>query len=1365
VFCRIFVFLTFFFVSHTHGNDIVVRHISVEQGLPQSSVNDIYQDPKGFVWMATDGGLVRYDSNEFRVFNPTNTPQLREKRVLKIEKESDLSFFIAGESTLFRFDTIGDTFETLNLNDIRNQYSDFTIIDLAYQDSSLWMLVINRERVHLFKMQSGSDEFTPVTASTEFLSKHNYSLLSDINGSVFVHSDANNYWVDQQSLNLQPMTLPRAEGATTDVYLKTLTGDVQYIGAEYKWCFKKQDLTPCGRHYFDHQYMQQFSGERPTLLIQQYDSESYWLGVYGAGVFKLDDNLQLVEHFTADSALNRITELPTTKSLTNNDINDLLIDDQKNVWLSTYGMGINFISRNAINMGLFRALDDNESLSNPHVRSFYYVSDEEVWVGTFDGLNKVNLQTGLVERYLSPAGNKTSRYFVREIIPFDEQNLLVLFADNISGSPLWLFNVTSKKWKRFSVPDGLTPSGGGFTARFGQDLLWLSTVTDGVFTYDAKTESWQRPQWLNGHVADHIQTIYFDEDGSVWLGGLHGGLRYHFESKTLQIFGQNTHPSLSSDWVRSFLHDQRNRLWMGTNAGLYTVVQSIDSEDELNGSSPSKLDFEVVNKLAKETIYGILEDQDGVLWLSTNSGIIAYHPYTDTIQRLDINDGLQGLEFNTGAFLKTANEKLFFGGTQGFNYFQPRHMFTPQIEPLDIVITDLRILNQSLTVGQNVLGLQLEKAVNEINELTLQHFHEFFSIDFTLLDFSQSKDANYQYRVSDISDAWVEIEQNRAYFTGLADGTYTIELRAVDYSGNVLGQRQISVFQKAPWWRSTNALLMYVLLFSLFTFTLYWRRLERHRKQNERLQQAVDKRTLELNLALREKDHIFNHVSHEFRTPLTLINGITDNLINDNPDSKSTSSLASIKYQSNYLLRLVNQLLGLSRLDANDLDMGVEVSDTSIIIEQLLVPFLELCEQNQVKLEWQLEEHLHCVISQHDIAVIVNNLMSNAIKFTPSGGRINVSFRREDNRARLLIQDTGTGLSKEVLKHLWQPFYKGENAYKNQYFGTGLGLSLVKKTVHKHAGKIDIRNAQDKGCIAECWLPVKAKAVSTRQLKNIDLKDTELELDYLLPDETILDTQNELAEKHASILIVEDHSKLAQFIVNELSDTYHCYRAVDGSEGCALALKYQPDVIISDVMMPKMDGVEMCGVLKSDPATSHIPIIMLTAKSDHSSKLLGLQQKANLYMSKPFDMNELRLNVTNFVEDLNQLKEYYKQGILTEFGVNEQSFNKEKQFTDKLFKVLDEKFSGFEFDATHLASELSISEKQLQRKLKALIGSTPTQYIRTWRLNKSKMMLLKGQPVGNVAFDCGFNNQAYFSKCFKQEFGQTPTDFLSKSLP
>ncbi len=875
-----------------------------------------------------------------------------------------------------------------------------------------------------------------------------------------------------------------------------------------------------------------------------------------------------------------------------------------------------------------------------------------------------------------------------------------------------------------------------------------------------------------------------DQDGSFWLCVDRVGL-FRFDPVTLSLKGffhdDNDSTSLSSNNVISMAEDpaEPNRfLWIGTDGG------GLNKFEKATGLCTR---ITTHNGLPNNVVYTIFPDKKGKLWMSTNNGLCTMDPRTMKFRYYDVNDGLQGLEFNRYRNYQTPDGKIYIEGTDGVNVFYPEDI-TENTHVPPVMFTDLKLYGKSISWKD--AGSPLKNSIGETKEIVLSFEQNIITFEFAALDFSNSPRNQYSYRLEGFSDEWTKPSSERvATFTNLSPGSYTLRVRGSNNDGiwNETGA-SLSLIVLPPWYKTWWAYSCYagLLLTGLFMFRRYDLKRIRLKDQFE-IEHTKAEHLKEVDQL---KMQFFQNISHEFRTPLTLILGPIEKLLGGSiPEDTQKRELRMMRRNAQRLLRLINQLLDLSKLEAGGMKLQASKGNLIAFIKGITMSFHSLAERKEIFLDVHADvEEIEIYFDKEKLEKIIINLLSNAFKFTPDHGEITVSLTLTPRRVesstvpspngrgvaptlvgdgvRVSIRDTGIGIAPEKLPHIFDRFYQADSSTTRSQEGTGIGLALVKDLVELHHGTITVTSEPGKGSEFVVSLPL-----GKSHLKPEEIVDASVGAGHVLPILEESETQrteiHHPAENESQsniddkpiLLIIEDNSDVRDYIKSYLVPMYTVLEAADGAEGVERAKEAIPDLIISDVMMPKMDGYEVCSRLKQDEKTSHVPIILLTAKAAKEDKIGGLETGADDYLIKPFDSAELLVRVKNLIESRRKLREKFGKELVTLKPGEVAVTSVDQAFLKKVMDAIEKKIGDEQFGVSELADAIGLSSKQLQRKLKGLANTSANDFIRSFRLHRAKELLQKdSSTIAEIAYSVGFGSPAYFTKCFQEQFGATPSE-------
>ncbi len=951
----------------------------------------------------------------------------------------------------------------------------------------------------------------------------------------------------------------------------------------------------------------------------------------------------------------------------------------------------------------------------------------------------------------------------------DRNGTLWLLCENRTGRPgigtlIKVNPLTLRPEARYPLPSSVFMMGQFMEDRAGK--LRIIGGENRLTTFDPQQATFETADFSTITGFKEINfCLYEDVAGYFWIGTPHGLVRGipGPGGWTFSVFKNNPadRKSLNCDVVLATHDDLRQPdryLWVGTRGG------GLNRLDKTTGECRH---FTTADGLPNNVVYAIIPDSSGNLWLSTNCGLAKFDPASDHFQNFYAADGLQDNEFNTISYARSGDGRLFFGGVNGLTAFYPEALTAATVAP-SVYLTGLKIQNHATLPGDGVL----EKSIEATTAITLTYDQNQLSFEFAAMDFSAPQQNQYRYRLLGTDHDWLEpTTANSATYANLAPGKYVFEVQTGGSHGAWNGQpARLEILILPPWWKTSGAYLLYFVGLALGSWTFYRFQINKLRLKEER---AFEHREAERLADLdRLKTNFFSSVTHEFRTPLTLMLEPTRQLLLEAQDQSQRYRLELIEKNSRRLLRYVNQLLDLSKLEAGQMPLDLRPDSPVEALQSVVETFLPLAVQKGIALEVEIAGQVPTLIFDREkLEQIIFNLLSNALKFTAKGGHVRVALTATSH-LRLQVTDTGIGIPEAVLPMVFNRFYQvGESAAQ----GTGIGLALTKELVEHMGGSISVDSRTGQGTTFEVLLPVQLvnSAAVNREASKTENPTAiisppiffflEKQGPELPADANQLALVLPVVEKNPLLLLVEDDDELRQFLRASLPAHFRIAEAANGAEGIRMALELIPDLVISDLMMPEKNGFEVCDALKNDARSSHIPLILLTAKSTVESKIQGLRQGADAYLTKPFRADELVAHIESLIATRRHLQGVFSKAVAQQ-SVQESVATvfqpRENEFLQQLISVVEANLDNEAMDAKTFSRSVFMSRSQLHRKISALTGLPLTEFVRNYRLDRARDMLA-GQEgsITEIAWKTGFSNAKYFSTCFRERFGQSPSLF------
>ena len=1287
---------------------LTARNLSLQQGLPEYFVSGIVQDKAGFIWLATRDGLARYDGRQFKVFRhqPTGRPSLASNVILSIQAISDSALLIHLENNTFQlFDPITEQFSRL-LTDKQLQQKQIRLVkaSVTSDEKALW----GRFSTQLMRYDRKTGQFTTYPfppfpdpggflGTSLVLAKH-HQLFTPFPGRLLQFDTQTGLF---QSWEHAQVGLP---GTIDNFYgiplLERANGDILIGAARQLLAFNPQT------HRFRSIPIPSPLDTRVGPLYQAPDGQVYF--TYGMSVYRL----------TSDD---RITPIWTASRIDyQNYFQALLLDRSGVLWIGTNGDGIYQIDQRALPIKTYPyrtnffcdVLGTEVGLDVPP----WAKTDRQLYYLRTDGT--VPYMTCGVNGYFELLRGDRQRHLFRTILQFPQ---------------------TQRK-------KGV--EGGNALRQEPNGILWLFDPHFGILKTDLAgklLDTYPIPipiKWVSS-----IQPL----GQTVWIGSQVSGL-YAYDLSSRRIvrhirFQQGQLNSLLSDQVTCLIADPANpaMLWVGTQEGLGRLdTRTMHWQNWAEGQG-----------LPSAAIHTLLSDRQGNLWFSTGKGISRMNPRTEQLRHFSTFDGLLDIEYRTNHALQLADGRMAFGGATGVTVFDPLAL-TDSPQPIPTVLTGLRLAH--LPVEPGATGSPLSLPVNATKTLRLQPTQNFFSLEYAGLQYNKPASLRYRYQLEGVDAHWVNAgNQTVANYTQLAPGDYVFRVNTANADGHWSPLiKTLSISIDPPWWRTGWAYGLYGLLLVVLVRAYIQYRINRAQLQQDMALQQQEARLIQENADWQTR--FFTNITHEFRTPLTLILNPLERLM-ETAAPGLQQPYGVMHRNAQRLLRLINQLLDIAKLEAGQLALSESQGNLPVFMAGLVDSFRPRAEKKGVALSYQAAGlTADYRFDAQKLETIGYNLLANAVNFTPDGGHVWVQLNEESFPAgqaglRLRVSDTGPGIPPEQVPHIFDRFFQGQHADANTGQGTGIGLFLVAEFSRLLGGSVSVESRLGEGTTFTVTLPLgKVDAVAP-------MVDT-LPVDTLPPAEPA--PERPVASATAPlVLVVEDNDELREFIAGELAATYRVLTAVDGQAGWQVCLAELPELVISDVMMPGLDGFSLVEKIKTTPLTAHIAVILLTAKTMTEARIQGLSAGANDYLTKPFNVQELNLRIANLLAHQQQLRQHWQQrrGQLASPALPVAEPKLEDPFLLKLYQVLDRELANPAFSVEQLADELAVSYRTLHRKVSTLTGTSTNELIRSYRLQQAARFLQDGVSISETAEKAGFDSLPYFSRSFKAQFGVSPSAY------
>ena len=1328
-----FLGLLFLACRLTAQSTVELEKIGIEQGLSQGFVSTMCQDREGFMWFGTNSGLNRYDGYEFTIFrhDPYNPHSLSNNEIVGIVDLGELLCVL----TLGGIDFFDKT--TRRFYHLEGPLSDIRLTSgkiFGDGKNNLWYLgkyVGNAALFHLRlspgfagSLRGGAVPDKLIQVSTVYTGQDILDVAPGDKGAMcWLLAPDNLFQIDANDAQHR-VPLPAA--------FTSLLSDGQkglfLLGKRQLAYYKHDEQTwrTSGIQFPETAALQSFDAQRQRL----------WIGYYRMMEFDVG---QWPESFFSDHAESQF-DIPAG-------VVSCLIDYNGIMWLGTNARGI---VRYNPRTGVFKNYLPGSSIYSPPVVD----SKGLVWLSQrldANGLTVFNQRFNPANGHLSP-------------FPFEDRipGMKVSRSLTDSDGDVWTAGIEQQRLDRgvlirYRPGDGATEvfyfprtvkkeiAALAFWGGEGEDRFWI-VLPGEMIRFDRATKQFQSFDF-SSFCTDifSINAVAVTPDGSKWIGLPRGLLRaapaegkgYSF---TLLTNAPTQRNSLPDNGIRSLLTDPVDGgiLWIGTAGG------GLSRLDIRTGKFTH---FNTQNGLPDNVVYGIVPDDEGHLWLSTNKGLTKFNPATRQFQYFYKSDGLQENEFNTYAAGKAPDGALLFGGVNGLTIFQPSDLNASKPPPA-VRITGLKI--NGLSIDPRDSAALIRSDIQFLETLEFPFSNNNITLQFVALDLTQPDRNRFRFYLEGAEPEWAhEGFEHTAQYLNLPPGKYVFKVKGANSDG-IWNETPVALHITIlpPWYRSSLAYLIYALLFGGGIYSFYRFQLSR------RLEHAENARLKELDQI---KSRIYTNITHEFRTPLTIILGMADTLEKGGSNGESSkNATALIKRNGQNLLTLINQMLDLSKLETGKMSLHRTRGDIISFIKYLGESFHSFASTKGVHLHFLTEiPELEMAFDREKIQAILFNLLSNAIKFTPETGHVYVQISEKEAKQQrwlsIRVKDTGIGIAADQLPLIFDRFYQADDAATRKSEGTGIGLALVRELVKLMNGDIQVSSSPGEGATFNVLLPVAAPDASDPA--EMEAPVAEIPAPGPLPFPPALSSD---ANDGPLVLLVEDNADVMDYLKACIGADYQFAVAHNGREGLEMALQLIPDLVLSDVMMPEMDGLEMCRRLKNDERSSHIPVVLLTARADIASRIEGLSRGADDYLAKPFDRGELLARMSNLILLRRQLHARYAS--LAPAPTSDPDLQMEDAFLQKIRAVVEAHLSDTDFEMPQLERALGMSRSQIFRKVRALTGRSPSLYMRSVRLHRAKELLQTTRmSVSEIAYEVGFATPAYFSTAFQEEFGAPPS--------
>ena len=1398
------------------------NYIGGNKGLSENIVNDIVQDHNGYIWIATNDGLNRYDGylmTHFR-YDPANIESLSSNVLECLYIDGDGMLWIGtSEGGLNKYNPITNTFKRFQ-NDPDDEFSIASgmIEDIIEDtDGHIWVYIRNKG-IDRLELKDNQTRF--IHYNTHKLGNNYIGILKSNYCTKLEKAQHEGIWVaSDKGLQKIYANKNKAENLThwRDYANRPVSNIVEYSDSMICIVYKK------GKIVFGEIRKQNIQNTGGLIVknertVEPFDGRTsvskdkrgvLWLGT-GNGLLRLNST-GVTEYKKDQRPLNN---LPTNRILST------FVDNNNFLWLGTYNYGA---LNSDINSNITYNFDDlflknsekDHFFFNNAVHSFCEDNFGALWIGT-EGGGIMRIREGF--RAFTNNNEKNQAHvdffsnngITTPVLP--DNNIYSLFCD--SENRIWIGSHSGLSCIKIKSPfknnSPLKSSyldfdffksqnsnnkvfGNGAVYVIQEDkfgTIWIATWDGGLQRFNEKTKKFEQflhnPSVPGSLSHNTIRSILFEENGDAWIGTAGGGLNKMIfpngkEGTPYFIHYKNNpedNKSISNNYILNLVKDKKGDLWIGTfGGGLNKLIIPKSSSDNITFKR-----YTNEEQLPNNTIKSILFDNNNNLWASTNRELFKMNTTAETVSLIVDTDKIKLDEFKDNSSYIFDNGYMLWGGIGGLVLFSPEE-FRNESLSLNTCITNILIDNkQVLPKTNNVDESPLTSTIEYTDKIVLPYDKNTIDIEFSGMLFADQDRINYKYFLEGYDEHWLTTNRRYARYTKIPQGDYIFHVKASSDGVNWIGkERSLQIKIEAPYWLSTFAYIAYIIMFFLVVYIIYRLIVFRIKLKNQIKIEHIKREQAEK--AHNSKLQFFTNISHELRTPLSLISNPIEKLLTNKEINTDTRQkmLEIVNRNSIRLQNLINQLLDFRKMESGVSNLHLVHSDIVPLVYDVFKAFEDIAEKKQINYRFNCHETaIKCYFDKDKIEKILFNLISNSLKFTPSNGTIVLTLsrtsnkvkgfqKRQNNYLRIEVADTGIGIHKEKQSKIFERFYQVEDSNRGKIVGTGIGLAYTNNLVKMHQGEIELNSTLGEGTKFAIIIPSDREAFKGYGIDNIVvskkseyIKDEIRGLRYAIEDKEKLAHESDNTVHEYTLLIVEDNNELRYYLESELADNYNIITTTNGVEGLQVAKEVIPDLIISDIMMPLMDGIEMCRILKTQIETCHIPIVILTAKAGLDAEKEGLETGADEYILKPFKIDLLKLRIKNLLQTKTSLFEQSRNES-DKLIFRQAKESKENELLDNLAKIVKENLDNSNFDIEELSQAAGYSRSALYKKIKQLTDMSTTEFVRYVKLKEATKLLKQNiYTIEQVTYIVGFSDTKYFRKCFKKVYGKTPSEYIKE---
>ncbi len=1288
----------------------IFHHLTTGNGLSNNLVRALLRDSYGFLWIGTEFGLNRYDGYGFKTFlaKPGMRNTMTSNNVIGLQEDGLRNIWVDFGYSYVVYDREKDNF----INDINSVLGKLNIKPKGspkiYVDKSKNLVVMSGREIYYYGFQNKNLKIFKYPnlnlSNVEISDDKNNLYVSDANGS---------FWqIGKKTGRLGKISIPANPTKKRLEIFADSNGGLWLFSSEDGYvCFKPANASQWKKIDLNSSIISQNS----IISIVEGHNGQVWIGTDHKGLFLYDKPTGMLTNITSNS-LNQT-------SISSNNVSSILIDNTGTLWVGHDKKGISFFNES------FQNFVNVQNGQCRNISRIVELSNGNVLLGTDgNGLYVTNNKTNSVIKFPIPNTAITSL--------FEDKSGRVWIGTYQQG--LYCFH--HNELKHFTTTNSNLSSDNIWSIIEDKyENLWIGTLGGKIHKYNVKNNIFETPFQDTKYVSD----MFYDGDNTIYVSTAYGLSVIDIKKNKVQVFLGNKRNTqkFNVEQLSNVFKDSRNLLWLGTNAGL--TIWDLEKD--------TLAYFNSMDGLSDNITRGIREDNLHNMWVTTSNGlsVILLDKNKDhrikNCRNFSIRDGIKNDCFNSNAICKSKNGNILAGTTDGYTVVNPLKV-TARKEPLSSLYwTKLIIDNTIINVDSVYNGhIILNQSIESMSSLNLKYNDKLVTLEFTTVDLINASKIKYRYRIENFNNQWITTKKNEIVITSLPPGKYRLLVEACNSDGVWNNEAKVLLINVAPpFYLSYWAIMLYILAILLIVLYLIFRGQQRHRLK---LEQQKAKMAHEHEIEINEmKLRFFTNMSHDLRTPLTLIITPLQALLKDTHDDSLKKNFEVMFKNAQQLLSLINSLLDFRKLDVGAETLHLKPGNISDLVRDIYSSFAIYATERKINfILINSHENLWLEYDQDKIHKSIVNLLSNAFKYTPSGGIVKLNLYTQATDVYVSVSDTGIGISDEDKKMVFNRFYQTANNLRNT--GSGIGLHIVSEYIKLHNGSIHIADNKPSGCVLTLRFPLIEAAVVSLNPKT----------DY------VEEQQDKIFPKKPVLLFVDDNQDLCEFIHDNLNNEYSVLIANDGQEALVLLKQNDVNIVVSDIMMPVMDGIELCKQIKTNIEWSHIPVILLTAKIADEHTIEGLEMGADDYIAKPFNLDILKLRILKLFEWSLKSHKTFKQKL----DVNPHEITittLDEKLIEKAINIVEKHMSDTEFSVEMLGEVLGLSRGHLYKKLIAITGKGPAEFIRTIRLKRGMQLLEKSQmQIAEIAYEVGFNSPKRFTINFKEEFGLSPSEYIRK---